>query len=149
MERLKKIYCELLLVLMEEISWDSLSWGNSELIDVKMPDGSIEPAMVLYNVRGLPEGIQGFTAYRGNPIFPKYDVIGINEHLTYPNVKDKLGYVVKHEKIHKHNKKRPLMRAFGPALEEYMTRVAADEAHEAKTGEHVDTAGDMLKDIAG
>ena len=127
---------------MEEIDLGNLTWDDIELVGIPMPDGSIDPTIILYNVRGLPKGVQGFTAYRGNPLFPSYDVIGINHKLTYPPVRDKEKYVKKHEIIHK---KHPEAAAIlGPAGAEYATRIASDAVYNEETGENVNTAGDMF-----
>jgi len=127
---------------MVEIDLENLSWDDCEVVDIPMPDGRFEKTIFLYNVRGLPKGVQGFTAYRGNPLFPNYDVIGINHKLTYPPVSDKKKYVKDHETLHKQHPEAAAV--LGPAGAEYATRMASDAVYHAKTGEYANTAGDML-----
>jgi hypothetical protein len=127
---------------MTKIDLKSLTWDDFEIVGIPMPNGRIDPTVILYNVKGLPRGVQGFTMYKGNPLFPKYDVIGIKDDLTYPPVKYKHTYVKDHEIIHK---QRPELAAIlGPTLAEYVTRVASDAVYQAKTGENVDTASDIF-----
>lgn len=129
---------------MPEINFGDLSWNEIKLILVPMPDGSYESTLVLYDVKGLPEGVQGFTMYGDNPISYSYNVIGINAHLTYPPVNDKFTYVLDHEIEHVKNKQRPRIRDLPPEMEEYYTRKISDRIYHEKTGEHVNTAEDLF-----
>lgn len=120
--------------------------------EIQMSDGSIDH-IDIYEARGMGS-IQGMYIPK-EQISTKRDVILINKDIRYPNVRNKKKFVKGHEKMHKKYGKRndiilsryvsdPRARHI---LDEYMTRMAYDERHDAEEGEKANTVDDLLRSI--